>query len=416
MSGTRKMYLAAGLALAVATPLGAAQANKERVLYSFSGGDICCIPSGLIRDHDGNLYGTTFDGGNDGQGTVFRLAPDGTYTTLYAFAGGSDGANPGSGLARDRSGNLYGVTSDSGGGYDVCELGCGTIFKVAPDGTETVLHTFTGSDGADAGNDNAPILDKHGNLYGTTFGGGNFYPNCPSVYGCGVVYELTPAGTLTVLHAFDGADGQGPAGPLIADKSGNLYGVTVDGGDSSSCLGIACGTVFELTSGGSFTVLHSFQNDDGASPTGPLVLDESGKLLGTTVGGGDLKCGTELEGCGVLFRLTPDGKLAVLHEFEDASDGGFPEGGLIADGSGNLYGTTNSGGIPHCDIDGSPGCGVVFKFNPGGTEKVLYSFDDNDGGYEPSEGPLAMDRRGNLYGTTWQGGTGGEGTIFRVRN
>jgi uncharacterized repeat protein (TIGR03803 family) len=390
------------------------------VLYSFCSQFDCddgFIPSGLIRDSDGNLYGANYSGGSGYEvGNVFRLGADGAYGALYVFGvKRRNGNSPSSDLVRDKAGNLYGTTAYGGTGYDVCYMvGCGTIYKVAPDGTETVLHRFKFSDGAFYGTDGGtPIFDGAGNLYGTTVHGGN--QGCYE--GCGIVYKLTPTGKLKVLHAFNESDGYFPGGPLIADASGNLYGVTAAGGDSTNCEGVACGTVFELAADGTFTLLHSFQESDGFEPFGPLVRDAAGNLFGIAIGGGDNSCGSDGDGCGAVFKLAPDGTLTVLHSFTGGSDGGFPVDGLVGDGSGNLYGMTASGGIGDC-VDGTlVGCGVVFKFASDGTETVLYSFDDNNnGGYYPSYGPLLLDKRGNLYGTTFYGGANGYGTIFKVQN
>ncbi|MGH6889207.1 MAG: choice-of-anchor tandem repeat GloVer-containing protein [Rhizomicrobium sp.] len=402
MSGMCKLYVAAGAALAIAVlaPPGGAHAAGFKVLHSYTGGDDGFLPEGLVRDRAGNLYGATDVGGRKGiygLGAVFDLSPDGSYNVLYAFKSNlKDGKYPIANVARDKAGNLYGTTEYGGGAYDVCRMtGCGIIYEVAPDGSETVLHRFEGSDGADP--DNTPIPDAHGNLYGTTFYGG--------AYGSGVVFGLSPKGKLDVLHSFSGSDGAGPAGALIADQSGDLYGATVSGGESQS------GVIYKLAPDGTLTVLHAFQGlSDGSVPNGPLVRDADGNLYGTTVGGGST-CG-DGDGCGVAFKLAPDGTLTVLHVFTAGSDGGYPEGGLIADGAGNLYGVTVDGGIQDCQ---GPGCGVVFKLTADGTETVLYSFDTGDSGFHPQEG-LTIDGHGDLYGTTWEGGADGFGTIFRLKN
>ncbi|HEY3778808.1 MAG TPA: choice-of-anchor tandem repeat GloVer-containing protein [Rhizomicrobium sp.] len=398
---TAKACLLAAFALAITVPLVAAQAKGERVLHSFDPDTDGFLPSGLIRDRDGNLYGTADARGQKdfrGVGTVFGLAANGTFTVFYRFKTKlRDGKYPIGGLARDKAGNLYGATSEGGGGYDVCEFGCGTVFRVAPDGTETVLHAFAGSDGDLPVS--TPLQDGSGNFYGTTeYGGAD---------GDGVVFRLAPDGTLSVLHSFDGSDGAIPQGDLLADKKGNLYGATFDGGSGNCAAG--CGVIYKLAPGGTLSVLHSFQGlSDGSSPDGPLVRDADGNLYGTTVGGGST-CG-DGDGCGVAFKLAPDGTLTVLHVFTDGSDGGYPEGGVIADGAGNLYGVTVDGGLQYCQA----GCGVVFKLAPDGTETVLRSFDSGKGGFHPEYG-LTMDKGGNLYGTTWEGGANGDGTIFEVK-
>ncbi|MGE5206863.1 MAG: choice-of-anchor tandem repeat GloVer-containing protein [Chlamydiota bacterium] len=205
-----------------------APTGTETVLYSFTGGSDGANPTwGLIRDPQGNLYGTTYSGGASGYGTVFKVTPTGTKTVLYSFAGGSDdGAHPEAGLIRDPMGNLYGTTGSGGGSNQ------GTVFKVTQTGTETVLYIFSG--GADGANPSAPLTrDPQGNLYGTTHSGG--------AYGYGTVFKVTPTGTETVLYSFTGgADGANPIGGLARDPMGNLYGTAYSGGASGY------GTVFKL--------------------------------------------------------------------------------------------------------------------------------------------------------------------------
>jgi uncharacterized repeat protein (TIGR03803 family) len=286
--------------------------GTETVLHAFTGHptDGAAPVGGLIRDPAGNLYGTTANGGafspcSQGPlvacGTVFKLGPTGTETVLYNFTGGPDGANPLGCLIRDAAGNLYGTTVAGGVGSKLCAGGCGTVFKVAPSGTETVLYSFTG--GADGGQPTAGLIsDAAGNLYGTTYGGGRSGACFAGGGSCGVVFKLSPTGTYTVLHSFTGgADGGNPDAGLIQDAAGNLYGTTYGGGASS------LGVVFELircdsgSSGYDFKVLHSFTGPDGASPYSPLVRDAAGNFYGTTAHGGAYGGGAN----GVVFRLTP---------------------------------------------------------------------------------------------------------------
>jgi uncharacterized repeat protein (TIGR03803 family) len=235
-------------------------------------------------------------------------------TVLYSFKGGSDGSNPAAGLIVDSSGNLYGTTFNGGGGSGCgSDFGCGTAFKLAPDGTETVLHAFTG--GSDGGLPEAGLIaDGSSNLYGTAYQGG--------ASNLGVVFKLAPDGTETVLYSFKGGgDGGVPAGTLIADSSGNLYGTTSEGG-GSGCFGNGCGTVFKLAPDGTETVLHAFTGgSDGAHPNVALIADGAGNLYGTTGGGGITLC---YEGCGTVFKLAPDGTETVLHAFTGAATGIFP--------------------------------------------------------------------------------------------
>jgi uncharacterized repeat protein (TIGR03803 family) len=375
-----------GLALALLIPIGGAHAKSETVLYSFTGGADGGNPfAGLIKDTSGNLYGTTVEGGPDGVGTVFKLAPNGTETVLWSFTG-ADGSYPEARLIMDKSGNLYGTTSSGGAGGD------GTVFEVAPDGTGTVLHSFTG--GPDGKGPQAGlIMDKKGKLYGTTvFGGANNE---------GTVFEIAPKGTEKVLYSFgsavNGADGSYPLGSLIR-KNGNLYGTTEEGGAEN------LGTVFELSPHGTETVLYSFcpnypNCSDGVFPSAGVIMDKSGNLYGTTEADG--------AGGGTVFELAPDGTETTLWSFTGGVDGGGSEAGLIMDKKGKFYGTTLFGG--------ANGFGTVFEVAPGGTEKVLYSFDsvaNGADGFEPYAGLIEIS--GNLYGTTYGGGADGGGLVFKI--
>jgi uncharacterized repeat protein (TIGR03803 family) len=222
--------------------------GTETVLHAFAGaaaGDGCFPYAGLIADSAGNFYGTTVVGGSAacdsgfGCGTVFRVAPDGTETVLHAFAGGSDGMNPLGGLVADPSGNLYGTTQAGG---ENCNPGCGTAFKVATDGTETILHIFVG--GSDGSFPNAGLaLDKTGNLYGATQSGGS--TRCRKRPGCGTVFELTSNGTETILHSFEAhKSGVAPLAPVL-DKGLSVFGTTYLGGNTDAC-SHGCGVVFKL--------------------------------------------------------------------------------------------------------------------------------------------------------------------------
>jgi uncharacterized repeat protein (TIGR03803 family) len=315
-----------GAALVAAVGFSSIAATQQlTILYSFNGDDGASPHADLIADPAGNLYGTTYGGGAGGQGTVFQLTPSGTLTVLHSFIGG-DGSRPGAGLIADAAGNLYGTTITGGAGD------AGTVFQLTPSGDLIILYSFTGgSDGAlpFAG----VIADAAGNLYGTTIDGG--------AGGQGTVFQLDPSGTLTVLYSSN--EGSPWAG-LIADAAGNLYGTT-DAGDGP-------GTVFQLTPSGTLTVLHRFTGSDGAVPHGRLIADAAGNLYGTTHNGG------AYIGYGTVFQLDSSGTLTVLHSFTGGSDGAYPEAGLIADTAGNLYGTTAGGGAgTNC----AQGCGTVFE-------------------------------------------------------
>jgi uncharacterized repeat protein (TIGR03803 family) len=379
---------------------GAWAASKYKTLYKFTGGADGNYPyyAGLIFDQAGNLYGTTVEGGdlNDcygyGCGTVFQLTPngDGSWmeSVIHSFHSDDTGANPFAGLIFDHAGNLYGTTLSS-------------VFKLTPNGdgswTESLLHSFTGRDGWELYA--CLIFDPAGNLYGTTRSGGT--------YGDGTVFQLTPntaAGwTERVLHHFNGGndhhqDGWAPMAGLTLDLAGNLYGTTSSGGAGDA------GTVFQLTHNkdGSWTesLLHSFNGNDGFDPFASLIFDQAGNLYGTTESN--------------VFKLTPNGDgswtESVLHSF-NGKDGLQSFACLIFDPAGNLYGTTASGG--------AYGNGTVFKLKPTGKggwkETVLHSFNNNPGA-APFAG-LIFDGHGSLYGTT-QGKTRNKtktyGSVFEI--
>ena len=386
------MSLAAMVVIGMIAPVDGANAARLKVLYSFPGGADGALPGVSFRDRSGNLYGATGYGGTSCDcGTVFKLAPDGTETVLYAFAGGTDGTYP-SGVIRDSQGNLYGTTYE-GGNTGCGGSGCGTVFKIVPDGTKTILHTFAG--GTDGANP-VGVIQVGKYLYGITAQGG--IKNC-GPYNCGTVFRLDTHGKEHILHRFAGGrDGSYPAG-VIADSAGNLYGATVLGG-GSGCSGSGCGTVFKLAPDGSETVLHAFTaGNDGSGPDSELTLDASGNLYGTTAVGGSKNC--QGYGCGTVYKVSADGTEQVLYAFQGTSDGSWPWGNLILDGAGNLYGVTDVG------------AGVVFKLAPGGTESVLHAFTGGNDGDQPNG--LVADNKGNLYGTALYGGTDGDGTVFKLK-
>jgi uncharacterized repeat protein (TIGR03803 family) len=386
----------AGCALALVLGGSGAGAQTFKVIYDFKGGSDGGQPfAGLISDAQGNLYGTTARGGNaacGGCGTVFRIAPDGTETALYAFAGGSDGAYPGAPLVRDAQGNLFGTTVQ--GGRDcrgVKSGGCGTVFRLTPDGQETVLHAFKSSEGSLPYS--SLVLDANGNLYGTTYQGGDFF-YC--YRGCGTVFEVKPGGGEKTLYTFhnNSSDGGFPHAGLIDDAEGNLYGTTSQGGAA------LCGTVFRLSPDGTETVLLNVGQGapgDGCNPMARLFADSRRNLFGTTEYGGyegNGACGGYYPyGCGIVFRLSPNGVDKVLHAFR-AKDGDNPTAGVVVDAQGNVYGTTT--------IEGDSLAGTVFKLS-GKKETVLHMFTGGPDGAFPA-GDLLMDGQGNLFGTTAGGG------------
>jgi uncharacterized repeat protein (TIGR03803 family) len=404
------------LPLMVARP---AAAQSFSLLHSFSGmngADGSAPFDGLIVDSSGNFYGTTFNGGTFGFGTVYELPAEGGEKVLYNFTGGNDGANPAGSLILDGAGNLYGTTTSGGPNSCYFNIGCGVVFRLSPQGTETILYTFTGQ--GDGGVPLAGLIrDARGNLYGTASQGGQVETLCG--VGCGVVFKLNPAGQETVLHTFTGPpDGANPLAPLVQDSAGNLYGTTELGG--AGCYGhisvYGCGTVFKLDRQGHETILYSFtQAADGGSPQAGLVLDPGGNLYGTTTNGGDnlfCKLGNGF-GCGVVFKVDPLGNETVLYAFPSGAAGAVPFASLVRDAKGNLYGTTAVGG----SFSGiyANGCGVVFKLTPSGYETVLHSFQLTDGC-----GPLGnlLADKGYLYGTASGGGVDGAsslGVVFQLQ-
>ncbi|HEX8799106.1 MAG TPA: choice-of-anchor tandem repeat GloVer-containing protein [Terriglobales bacterium] len=419
---TCRKLLAAASAAFLTVSLGlvanTSAADKYEVIYNFPGLAGGSGPAGLISDAAGNLYGTA-SGGPDSlygdKGVVFKLSHNASgkwsESVLHTFQG-KDGTGPSGGLVIDKDGNVYGTTS-LGGGYN-----SGLVFKLAPelDGkwSETVLHSFQGTDGVNPNGD--LVFDKAGNLYGTTNAGGG--------HNLGLVFKLAPEldgkWSETVLHSFQGTDGANPNGGLIFDRAGNLYGTTYSGGTHNN------GTVFKLSpdADGEWTetVLHSFQGSpDGANPDAGLIFDRVGNLYGPTYGGGTPNFG----GYGTVFKLSPElnGEWTetVLHSFQAADNlqapGGFyPEARLTFDRAGNLYGTTFFGGS-------GGAAGVVFKLSPElngrWIETVMRSFQGYPDGGEPM-GTLIIDSAGHLYGTTTVGGNSGNcfiagcGTVFQI--
>ncbi len=426
----------AGLALAT----GAAEAAKFKVLHSFCTpghrfcGDGSNPPGQLVMDQAGNFFGTAATGGLDA-GTVFELErkPGGRFKfkTLYRFCTqGTCGHNPSGAPVIDTQGNLYGTASN-------------LVFELSRGGkrglwTEKVIHSFCGGCGDGnlpnggltyAGASSGVPYDGVSPLFGVTqLGGAN---------NGGTVFELTNNGggwTETVLYSFcsqggsNCTDGEHPLAPPTIDPFGNLFGTALDGGNKFSPFG--AGAIYELTLSGSSwteTVLHRFCSlskcADGARPLGKLAMDSSGALFGIAQNGGH--CTLDKEGCGVLFKLLPNGEQSeetLLHVFcseKDCRDGDLPQGGPLLDSSGDLFGSTAFGGGNDIDQRGFGG-GVVYELASDASFRVLHSFcslsDCADG--EDPESELVMDALGRLYATTELGGDFGEGsaggTVFRV--
>src|SRR5215475_12288748 len=380
-------------------------ANSTKLIYSFGGAsDGEYTDTELVMDSTGNLYGSSVQGGTFGGGTVFQITPAGVHTVLYNFTGGADGGEPYKGVTLDSHGNLYGTAVTGGGGG--CEGGCGVLYKLTKTGstwTQSVIHTFTG--GTDGSGPGSPVaIDKQGNIYGTTPTGGangvgvvyqmkpngsgwtfkvihaftggtdgsggsagrffidtagNLFNVCTTggAQGFGVVYEISPnqgKWKFTTLYAFkDQPDGASPYGGVVFDKAGNLYGTTYYAGAHD------LGTVYKLTrTGATWTesVLYSFKGGmDGASPISSLVADTAGNFYGTTSEGGATSCG-----CGVIYKLAKNasGKYteSVVYRFPGQPSAGFAYNGMINGKAGSLYGATVHGG------NGNDG--AVYQFTP----------------------------------------------------
>jgi uncharacterized repeat protein (TIGR03803 family) len=387
-------------------------ATQYKILYNFkgneNGADAGNPYSALVMDSAGNLYGTTVNGGYRNSGTVFELSPQSggawSETLVHTFTDfSSDGTQPYASLTFDASGNLYGTTW--GGGVN----GYGVVFELSPQGggvwSETILHSFPGNTNDGQRPFSGVVFDSAGNLFGTANAGG---PTC----GCGSIYELTRSGgawTEKVVRNFTstGPDGWSPyTGNLVFDSLGNLYGATLHGGPGSA------GAIFEFKpkAGGGLTESIVFDfTSAGGSPYNGLLIDAKGNIYATIYGGGGHNGGAAVE-----FTPNTNGHFTgkVLHSFNSSSkDGTQPfAAGLVMDAAGNLYGTTYRGG--------AYGYGTVYELipQPNGkwTEKILHSF-NNDGidGNQPAAG-LLMDSAGNLYGTTWSGGSDGQGAVFEI--
>ncbi len=383
-----------------------AEAQTFTVLHNFTGGEDGQWPyAGVTLDRAGNLYGTAShgaDGGGSGQGTAYKLTHAGsgwTFNTLFAFES-PGGWQPQARIIFGPDGALYGTTFAGGSN------GNGTVYNLRPNPTAcpmpcpwtaTFLHGFGGDHDGSYPTYGDIIFDQAHNIYGTALGGGD--------YGYGVVYELTSSGTESVLYSFSGTDGGMPYGGVTFDNAGNLYGTTSEGGLSGY------GTVFALTYavgvGWTEHTLYNFTNgSDGSYPIAGLIFDQSGNLYGATINGGS-------GGGGTVFELSPSNgswTLNTIYSFTGyyANSNCGPESALVMDGAGNLYGATA--------CDGANDFGSVFMLtlsNGIWSQTVLHDFTGGGDGGNPYC-QVAFDTRGNLYGTTFQGGTLDLGVVWEI--
>jgi uncharacterized repeat protein (TIGR03803 family) len=392
---------------AFSIPSVQAQTFNFALLHGFTNVPDGGNPGPLIRDAQGNLYGTTEWGGTicggDAYtcGTVFRIDAAGNETVLYRFHGQGDGANPVAALVRDAAGNLYGTTTGNG-----AIPADSTIFKLDAKGNETVLHTADGQD--DCCLDSALALDEAGNLYGTSLYAGE--QGCgPDQLGCGTVFELKTNGKFTVLHRFSGTDGIRPEGGLVRGAKGTLFGTTVMGGDLKCTPPSGCGTVFKLDSNGQETVLHSFSGRaDGAMPGG-LFQDLHGNLYGITLRGGNANCNAS-SGCGTVFEMGRNGKFAVLYTFTSADIHTPYYTTLVMDSKRNLYAADRADGI-------------LFEISSHGSFKKIFTFPPGKSPDGSNATGLVLASDGTFYGSMIAGGPTdcgppnskqGCGTVFKL--
>jgi uncharacterized repeat protein (TIGR03803 family) len=363
-----------------------AHAAKYSVVYSFQGGSDGAEPFSGLVDMGGTLYGTTYEGGPANSGTAFGVTPAGTETMLYSFQGGADGANPWGGLTAV-NGTLFGTAF--AGGLD----NYGTAFEVTTAGVKTTLYSFKRA--PDANGPVGSLLKLGSVLYGTTSGGG--CGSCCPPDGCGTVFKMTLAGKEKVLFRF-GTTADDPVSPLgtLLAFDGDFYGTSYNNNDAN----VPLGAVFKLTKQGKETVLHLFGNGtDGADPVAGLI-NVNGTFYGTTESGGTDEFGT-------VFSITPAGVETVLYTFTSMGDGGGPEAGLI-DVGGTLYGVTGTGYNKNGAFSST-----LFSITPAGVLKTLHTFGTGQDGDTALGTLIYLDHA--LYGTTAGGGASGNGTVFQYK-
>jgi uncharacterized repeat protein (TIGR03803 family) len=376
-------------------------------LYAFTGNADGALPQGgVVVDPAGNVYGTTTNGGNFGGencgtfgcGVAFKIDTRGHESLLHSFTGPpDDGANPTEGVTRDSAGRLYGLTTFFLALYKLQPSATFCAVMPCPWNESVPYNSEIGQLGGYP--TGIPVLDA-GNVYATSNTGGSG-TNCNI---CGFVFKVDPQGVETVIYNFQGgSDGAIPTGPLLL-LDGSLYGTTVTGGGAGGCENGGCGTVYKIDANGNESVLYSFTGgNDGLTPYSGVIADEQGNLYGTTPVGGQHSNSCIGAGCGVVFELIPNQNgwsESPLYSFQGGADGGNPYGGLLRDSQGNFYGTTSSGGVSQY----GPYIGTVYKLDSAGNKTTLWNFTGGTDGDEPEWGSLVMDQQGSLYGTTSFGG------------
>jgi uncharacterized repeat protein (TIGR03803 family) len=380
------------------------QGQTFKTLLKFNGTNGASpLNMNLVQGRDGNLYGTTGGDARNSWGTVFTIGPLGL-TTLYNFCsrdGCADGYKPNAGLVLANDGSFYGTTREGG------PNSAGTVFKITRQGNLTTLYNFCSMpncvDGASPYS--TLVQGTDGNLYGTTYSGGEYQSEkfCP--YGCGTAFRISTNGDFTTIHSFDDAHGSIPTGSLIQGIDGKFYGTTVVGGTN------AVGVVFTLTLHGVFDILHNFAATEGNNPLAGLIQAADGNFYGTTTSGGvGFYCNNDNH-CGTVFRITSQGVLTTIYNFcvqSGCPDGFATEATLTQATDGNLYASNSNGG--------ANGGGTIFQITTGGSLEILYSFCTFHctTGRWPLGG-LSQSTNGLLYGTTWSGGNSqDDGTVFSL--
>jgi uncharacterized repeat protein (TIGR03803 family) len=401
-----------GLLMVIAMAAGSASLGAQdhpaywhvTTLYAFTGNADGAQPSGgVVLDPAGNVYGTTTYGGSfggdncgtNGCGVAFKIDTSRHESLLHSFTGPSaDGANPTEGVTRDSAGRLYGLTTFQLSLYQL-QPGASFCDVVPCPWKESIL--YNSDDGQLGGFPTGiPVLDAQGNFYAVSNTGGSG-TNCGGP--CGFVFKVGPQGQFTVIYNFQGgSDGATPTGPLLLEPDGSLYGTTVNGG-------AGFGTVYKIDASGSESIVYSFTGGiDGFSPYSGVIADDQGNLYGTTVVGGQHSNSCIGGTCGVVFKLIPNENgtwtESPLYSFQGGADGANPYGGLLRDSQGNLYGTTYYGGV--CQF--GPYCGTVYKLDSAANRTTLWNFQCGSDGCEPEFGSLVMDQQGSLYGTASFGG------------